>query len=199
MENPSRKKEVGINVTIFVAFLSFITLFVSCSEKVVYEQPKLGYRSVEILKKQGYEFKDLNKNGELDIYEDWRKPIPERVADLLTQMSIEQRIGLLVTASAPGVEADGSISPEVSAMGSPIKTAINDWINVKHIRLSNSRESAKSPTIKATWANNIQEMCEESELGNPYWFSGNAIFNGVKDTRAGHTVFHKLQELPQQC
>ena len=41
----------------------------------------LGYSptsGISILECDGYAFKDLNKNGELDIYEDWRKPMRER-------------------------------------------------------------------------------------------------------------------------
>ena len=52
------------------------------------EQVKLGYTAdTEILEADGLKFKDLNKNGALDVYEDWRKPVDERVADLLSQMS----------------------------------------------------------------------------------------------------------------
>ena len=52
------------------------------------EQVKLGYTAdTEILDVDGLKFKDLNKNGALDVYEDWRKPVEERVNDLLAQMS----------------------------------------------------------------------------------------------------------------
>ena len=32
----------------------------------------LGYTSAPILEDKGYAFKDLNRNGQLDVYEDWR-------------------------------------------------------------------------------------------------------------------------------
>ena len=52
------------------------------------EQVKLGYTAdTELLDVDGLKFKDLNKNGALDVYEDWRKPVEERVNDLLSQMS----------------------------------------------------------------------------------------------------------------
>ena len=45
--------------------------------KVVNEGGKtLGYdpnSGVTLLEDDGFAFKDLNKNGELDVYEDWRK------------------------------------------------------------------------------------------------------------------------------
>ena len=42
---------------------------------------------------EGFVYRDLNKNGKLDIYEDRRQPIEARVEDLLRQMGT----GLLVT------------------------------------------------------------------------------------------------------
>jgi beta-glucosidase len=45
----------------------------------------LGYNQnsgIEILEVEGYAFKDLNRNGKLDKYEDWRLPSKERAEDL---------------------------------------------------------------------------------------------------------------------
>ena len=45
----------------------------------------LGYSTtsgVKILTIGGKHFKDLNKNGKLDKYEDWRLPVDERAKDL---------------------------------------------------------------------------------------------------------------------
>jgi len=43
----------------------------------------------------GYTFLDRNGNGTLDVYEDDRQPTEARVADLLSQMTIEEKIHLL--------------------------------------------------------------------------------------------------------
>ncbi|MCO5723244.1 glycoside hydrolase family 3 C-terminal domain-containing protein [Robiginitalea marina] len=43
----------------------------------------------------GYAFPDRNGNGKLDIYEDGRRPVAERAADLLSQMTLEEKIHLL--------------------------------------------------------------------------------------------------------
>jgi beta-glucosidase len=43
----------------------------------------------------GFAYRDLNKNGRLDPYEDPRRPIEERVEDLLSQMTLEEKVGLL--------------------------------------------------------------------------------------------------------
>ncbi len=44
---------------------------------------------------EDYTFQDLNRNGELDLYEDFRRPVEERVSDLLSKMTPEEKISLL--------------------------------------------------------------------------------------------------------
>ncbi|HEX9151147.1 MAG TPA: beta-glucosidase, partial [Flavobacterium sp.] len=71
----------------------------------------LGYSSksgVKILEVNGFAFKDLNKNGSLDSYEDWRKPVAERAKDLAAKMTVEQISGLMLYSrhqSVPAQEA----------------------------------------------------------------------------------------------
>ena len=53
----------------------------------------LGYSQnsgVKILEVEGYAFKDLNRNGKLDKYEDWRLSSAERAKDLASQLSLEE-------------------------------------------------------------------------------------------------------------
>lgn len=47
-----------------------------------------------ILEVDGLKFKDLNGNGQLDVYEDWRQDVDARVKDLYEQMTLEERPGL---------------------------------------------------------------------------------------------------------
>ena len=42
---------------------------------------------------EGIKFRDLNKNGRLDVYEDNRQSIDDRVDDLISQMTIEEKAG----------------------------------------------------------------------------------------------------------
>ena len=53
-------------------------------------------------------FRDLNKNGRLDPYEDPRRPIQERIADLLSQMNLEEKAGMMFHAMI-GMNQDGSL------------------------------------------------------------------------------------------
>ena len=43
--------------------------------------------------KDNFSYRDLNKNGKLDIYEDSRQPVHLRVDDLLSQMTLEEKVG----------------------------------------------------------------------------------------------------------
>lgn len=55
-----------------------------------------------------YTFRDLNKNGKLDIYEDARQPAELRIKDLLAQMTIEEKAGMMFY-SPVQVNKDGTI------------------------------------------------------------------------------------------
>ena len=47
----------------------------------------------DIITVDGLEFKDLNANGELDVYEDWREDAETRALDLIAQMTVREKIG----------------------------------------------------------------------------------------------------------
>ena len=55
-----------------------------------------------------FAFRDRNKNGRLDPYEDPRRPVEERVEDLLAQMTLEEKAGLLFQAMVPLETGHGS-------------------------------------------------------------------------------------------
>lgn len=74
-----------------------VASLVSCTGgKETKPQPVLGTRSVSIIEKRGLKFKDLNKNGKLDRYEDWRLSSEERSKDLLSKMSVEEKAGFML-------------------------------------------------------------------------------------------------------
>ena len=91
-----------------------VAVLVSCTGgKEKKPQPVLGTRSVAIIEKRGLKFKDLNKNGKLDKYEDWRLTPDERSKDLLSKMSLKEKAGFMLINSAnmigtPRAEASGN-------------------------------------------------------------------------------------------
>ena len=70
--------------------------------------PTLGYTSAHILEDDGYAFKDLNRNGILDPYEDWRLEPLTRAKDLAGRLSIEEIAGLMLYSSHQAIPGDGS-------------------------------------------------------------------------------------------
>ena len=46
-----------------------------------------------LIEADGLLFKDLNKNGELDAYEDWRLSAEERADNLIAQFTLEELVG----------------------------------------------------------------------------------------------------------
>ena len=61
--------------------------------------PVLGYAEgsgVKIIEHDGFFFKDLNKNGKLDPYEDWRLSADVRAKNLASLMTVEQIAGLML-------------------------------------------------------------------------------------------------------
>lgn len=74
------------------------------------EQAKLSAASQDkFIQVDGLYFKDLNGNGTLDVYEDYRQPVENRVADLLSQMDMDEKAGTLIFACIAG--SNGSTIP----------------------------------------------------------------------------------------
>ncbi len=117
-------------------------------------QVPLGKRSVPVLWADGLEFKDLNRNGRLDRYEDWRAPLDDRVNDLVRRMTLEEKAGLMVSPTLP-MGPDGTVSEEPRPMRNPFGEGAwtlpgtSDAILGKHIRQFINRENAPPKTMAA--------------------------------------------------
>jgi beta-glucosidase len=80
----------------FVCLLSVSLCFPQARTAEKVKQPTLSHRSKPILKIGGLQFKDLNADGELNPYEDWRLAPEVRARDLVSRMSVDEKIGLMV-------------------------------------------------------------------------------------------------------
>ncbi|MEM9077933.1 MAG: glycoside hydrolase family 3 C-terminal domain-containing protein [Bacteroidota bacterium] len=60
-----------------------------------FEEDYVENSDFEQLTSDGYPYWDRNGNGQLDVYEDDRQPVEARVEDLLSQMTLEEKIHLL--------------------------------------------------------------------------------------------------------
>lgn len=125
------------------------------------DQPDIRTRKKTLLEIDGLTFKDLNDNGVLDPYEDWRLPVEERVDDLISLMTLEEKVGLMFHPPL-SMEPDGGVSETEKFFGVPATEAILD----RHIRhfLNNG---TIPPENMVQWSNNVQTIAESSRLGIP--------------------------------
>lgn len=121
------------------------------------DQVKLGYTAeTEILDVDGLKFKDLNKNGALDVYEDWRKPVDERVADLLSQMSATDKAAQMLHMTLVTLKESWF-------------TDLGVGFVLAYTYLSAGAEDA------ALKANEVQSLAEASAFGIPTVFSMDSV------------------------
>lgn len=115
----------------------------------------------------GITFRDLNKNGRLDPYEDPRRPIAGRVEDLLARMTLEEKAGLMFHTIA-GVNKDGTLAPPSDGFmrGPPIA----ELVEAQHMNHFNVH-GLPEPRLAATWHNRLQELAEGTRLGIPVTIS----------------------------
>ena len=130
---------------------------------------------VKLVFDKGYAFKDLNRNGKLDPYEDWRLSADERAKDLASKMSIEQIAGLMLYSGHQAIPATGGRFAstyrgkpfaESGAKASDLTDAQIKFLtddNLRHILIT----SVESPEVAAQWNNNVQALCESLGLGIP--------------------------------
>jgi beta-glucosidase len=122
-------------------------------------------------------FKDLNKNGKLDAYEDWRLPVNDRALDLASKMSVEQIAGLMLYSSHQAIPSrgggfmqggtyGGKLFAESGANASDLSDQQKKFLtddNLRHVLIT----SVESPEIAAKWNNNLQAFVEGLGLGIP--------------------------------
>ncbi|SHG77308.1 glycoside hydrolase family 3 C-terminal domain-containing protein [Flavobacterium johnsoniae] len=79
---------------------------------------------------KGFTFRDLNKNGKLDIYEDTRLSIHERAVDLVKKMTEEEKANFLMGTGMPGFDG---IKPVVGAIEGRVPGAAGGTYEIKRL------------------------------------------------------------------
>ncbi len=156
----------------------------------------LGYNQhsgVKILTVDGYAFKDLNKNGKLDKYEDWRLSSEERAKDLASQLSLDEIAGLMLYSAhqqIPGNDKDPNPAKRGHYNGLTFKqtrgvapSALTDeqlkFVGedyVRHILIT----KVQNAYTAAEWNNNLQALCESVGHGVPANNSSDPRHRGSK-------------------
>ena len=119
--------------------------------------PELGYSpasGIRLLNVRGRVFKDLNKNGSLDIYEDWRQSPQSRARDLASQLSVDEIAGLML------------YSNHQSVPGPELTSAQERFLREDNLRAV-LITSVKDARTAALWNNNMQAFVEGLGHGIP--------------------------------
>ena len=155
-----------MRIVLSLVLLLTVAAGASLQKREVPKQPVVAARAVRVLQIEGLQFKDLNKNGKLDIYEDWRQSPEARAKDLVRQMTLEEKAGAMMhgtarTGGAMGAVGTGASYDAAAMRKSIFEAKVNSFIT----RL---RTSAR---LLAEEHNNLQKLAEESRLGIPLTIS----------------------------
>ncbi|WP_338448569.1 glycoside hydrolase family 3 N-terminal domain-containing protein [Niallia oryzisoli] len=150
-------------------------------------QPDLEVRVKNIIEDNGLQFKDLNNNGKLDPYEDWRLSPRERAENLVSLMDIDEKIGMmLINTRQMGLSQkdksktshDGVLDEGIMEKGETIFAISKIYgtthtIENMHLRHFILRDNW-SPAQMAEWVNKMNEVCEGTRLGIPCLIASNS-------------------------
>ena len=175
------------------------------------QQPYLGHRTAPILTVGKLKFKDLNKNGKLDPYEDWRLPVNTRIQDLVSQMTLDEKAGMMLISTT---RMAGDFAFEQGKPKGPIINGFNEedlvqninmfsrkplpypllsasgttkGVKEKHLRNFILRANTDAKTM-AEWSNNLQQLTEETRLGIPAIVASNPRNHITRDNSVGLSV-----------
>ncbi|RKQ34577.1 glycoside hydrolase family 3 protein [Oceanobacillus halophilus] len=151
------------------------------------QQPELQVRKKKLIEVDGLQFKDLNNDGKLNPYEDWRLSPEERAKNLVSLMTMDEKVGMmLINSRRMGLSQedkektshDGVLDEGIVEKGENI-FAINkiygtthtiEKMNLRHFILRDNY----SPAEMAEWINAMNEVAEGTRLGIPVLITSNS-------------------------
>ena len=119
-----------------------------------------------VLQQDGLQFKDRNRNGALDVYEDWRLSPDQRARDLARRMTLEEKAGVMMHGTA---RSDGPMG--FAGMGGQYDTAANRALIDSAKVNSMITRLRGDPTLLAAQNNALQAIAERTRLGIPVTIS----------------------------
>lgn len=138
--------------------------------------PEIGVTQQQVICEDGLYFRDINGDGKLNTYKDWRKSPEERAKALAAELSVDEKIGQLFLSSwKMGIEQEdkefvdetGLLDEKPVEKGSSIfavnstvgtTETIKDW-KVRHFILRGNPK----PDELADWINEMNSVAEEGE------------------------------------
>lgn len=128
------------------------------------EQAKLESYQLKKIVVDNLEFKDMDKDGKLTPYEDWRLSPEERAKDLLSRLSLKEKAGIMMHGNAPSL--DDAIGRGDKYDFDKLSTMIlTDKVNSFITRLQ------VNPKDFAAQNNQLQKIAESDRLSIPLTIS----------------------------
>lgn len=151
--------------------------------------PVLGYSpdsGVTLLEQDGYVFKDLDRDGVLSPYEDWRRTPESRAKDLSARLDTAGLAGLMLYSSHQSVPADTLMAAQRQFIGQG---------HVRHILVTAVADAATA----ARWSNAVQAFAEGQPLGIPVELASDprhaAVIDGEFNAGAGGAISRWPREI----
>lgn len=150
-------------VAVIIMYAIYRKVQEKLSAKKAWEQ--LGEEARELKNEDGHMYRDLNKNGKLDVYEDSRQPVEARVEDLLSQMTLEEKAATMLSPMIQTTPGDVAARGMFLASCSPLEA-------VAKLRITTvDCAGAVAPREFAEWHNEVQKLAERTRLGIPVTFA----------------------------
>ena len=127
--------------------------------------------SVRVITKGNDEYRDLNGNGHIDLYEDHNVSSSERAEDLLSKMTLEEKVGQMFH---PPISLQGGLISKIMNLASGKADSTESLILEKHISHFNLYGSP-NPLELAEKLNFLQSISEKTRLGIPLTISSDPI------------------------
>ncbi len=148
-------------------------------------QRKIETRMLPTLSVDSLKFKDFNKNGKLEPFEDWRLSSDKRATDLVSRMNAEEKAGAMMHGTI-GLDKSGRVD----------FTAADDDVIQRSVNTFITRMSGNPSHISAD-NNKLQELAEKSRLGIPITISTDPRNHFVNDPNATSVAAGSFSQWPE--
>src|SRR4030095_4831448 len=140
-------------------------------------QPVIAARAKPVIVVAGLRFKDLNADGALEPYEDWRLSADERVKDLVARMTLAEKSGVMLIDTL-NAGCDGALP---AAATDYVDTQRMNHFIFRNAVVSSAECTSQTgrngqpvtPRQAAAFTNAVQELRERTRLGGPGLFQSN--------------------------
>ncbi|MFL5618950.1 MAG: glycoside hydrolase family 3 N-terminal domain-containing protein [Gemmatimonadaceae bacterium] len=129
-------------------------------------QSAIRTRSAPVIEQGRFRFRDLDRNGKVDPYEDWRLTPAARARDLVARMTLEEKAGAMMHGTARSGGPMGG-----AGVGTGYDTAANRRL-IADVKVNSMiTRLGGAPAMLAAQSNVLQEIAEQTRLGIPVTIS----------------------------